>query len=252
MKKIFVTITLLLFSSSIFAVDWKDYGFTVDQVVEKQDKKTAIMKDSESNQITVTYDTEPTGASAKIITKLNTRLRSWSHMKVGELHFSIHNGTIEILINPSEFTYKDTNYLEYLSSGIYFTFSDDLYYNFRIAVDRVFVVIKGTYTDEASFNDKILSAIQDPRGYMKRRDPEYLLEQIESLETEQYRTRMALIAFIRKKPMETELVNQIVAMKKENPSYTSKEIVEAFKEKEVKVSSTDIKIVLSIFFNEFE
>ncbi|MES0491308.1 MAG: hypothetical protein ABUK01_15040 [Leptospirales bacterium] len=252
MKKIFITLTLLLFSSSIFAVNWENHGFTVDKIVDKGEKKTATLNDSDSNQITVTYDTEPSEANAKIIKKLNTKLRSWGNMKVGELHFSIHNGTIEILVNPSEFTYKKVNYLEYLSAGIYFSFTDDLYYNFRIAVDRVFVVIKGTFTDEATFNDKVFAAIEDPRGYMKRRDPEYLLEQIESLEADQYRTKMALIATIRRKPMNPSKVNKIVKMKKENPSFTSTEIAEAFKEKEIKISTSDIKVVLSVFFNEFE
>ena len=251
MKKLYVFIIGLIFNISVFATDWKSQGLKLVEENQSEESNDAVVADKNDNQFKVSYTGELQASTIKILKKLHANFLSWESIKIKEIKFLVSNGDINIVINPSEYTYKEVNFLDYISSGMYFSFKGTLTYNFRIAVNKVFVVIKGSYSDETALSEKIASAIKDPRGYMARRDPEYLLEKLESMELNHFRLKQVVLKRMTGRLLDPAMINKVVEAKKQNPAMTANELTKHLKEKEIKVSSSHVRAIFQVYFNEF-
>jgi hypothetical protein len=258
MKKYLITNLIILSTlaapaGQIFGADWSTYGFEIIHTQKDSSEITTdTLKNSEEHEIKVTYTGEVKENVKGIIKKLNADFRSWQAMKVESIKFSVINDEIQIYVTPKEYRYNDIDVMENLSSGILFSYRGNLLYNFRIMVDNLFVPIKGIYFDEKSFNEKIISAINDPQTYINARDPDYLLEKLDRLYVEFERLRTYHLAGANgNKPVEKEILDEVLKIKSENPDYTWKEVYDVMKEKKAKVSGGVVKAILSIYYNEF-
>lgn len=244
-----------LLGGSLYGINWSDYKVNVDDTkepIKENNRTTEFLTTSEGETFSIAYSGELSPSVAKTILRLNGELRSWESMKVSNIDFSVIDPrNIEIAVTPASFLANEIDYTEYVSGGVFFNYSGELYYNFRILVDKIFVNIKGSYIDEKNFVDKLASAVKDPRKYINNRDPEYLLEQIDRLELSLHRVRYALIADIVRKPVDQKLIDEIVELKKNNPSWKVKEIDESLREKEIRISHNIIRAVLQVYFNEY-
>lgn len=249
-----LVILTFIFSVSLSAADWESQGFTIVSSQKDENSTTLdIVKDKNNNELGVTYVNGLSEGHIRIIAKYNDEFRSWASMKVSSIKFSVIGEEIQIYVSPESYNYKEVNIMDYLSSGIMFTYKNNLMYNFRIMVDKLFVPIRGIFLDETSFNNKLVSAIKDPNTYINARDPEYILEKLEKMSVDMERLRAATLASRNgNRLVEKEVINEITDIKSKNPSFTYKEIFDQInKEKKVKTSPGIVKDVLNIYYNEY-
>jgi hypothetical protein len=247
-------ILLFIFSASLSAADWSSHGFSLlSSQKDSSDVTTDTIQDKNKNEVTVTYTGDLTENYIRNIEKFNNDFRSWANMKVQSIKFSIANDEIQIFVSPLSYTHNDINLMDYLSSGILFTYKVNLMYNFRILVEKLFVPIKGIYVDEKSFSDKIASAIKDPVTFINARDPEYLLEKLDKLTVDVVRLRNAELAKENGNHLvDKAVIDLVLDIKSKNPAFTYKEINEKIsKEKLAKTNSDIVRNILRFYLNEY-
>lgn len=249
-----ILILLFVVSASLSAADWSSSEFSlVGSNNDSSEVTTDTLQDKNKNEITVTYSGELTESNIRTIEKYNNDFRSWTSMKVKSIKFSVANDEVQVFVSPVSYVYNETNVMDYLSSGISFTYKVNLMYNFRIMVEKLFVPIKGIYIDEKTFSDKILSAIKDPITYINARDPEYLLERLDKLYVDLQRLRNSTLAEQNgNRLVDNSVITLVLDIKSKNPAYTYKEIYEKInKEKLAKTNSDIVRNILRIYLNEY-
>jgi len=255
--KTFILILLGLsasLSASLSAADWSSAGFSlVNSKSDSPGVTTDTLQDKNNNEVMVTYTGELSDRNIRVIEKYNNDFRSWTSMKVKSIKFGVANDEIQVFVSPENYVYNETNIMDYLPTGISFTYKVNLMYNFRIMVEKLFVPIRGIYIDEKSFSDKILSAIKDPITYINARDPEYLVERLDKLNVEFQRLRSAALAEANgNRLVDSHIVDLVLDIKSKNPSFTYKEIYTKIdKEKLAKTNSDVVRSILRIYFNEY-
>ncbi|MDH4199306.1 MAG: hypothetical protein OEV66_02910 [Spirochaetia bacterium] len=248
MKK---TLIVLFFSASLNAASW-DADYTVQSSQKEGDVTTDVLQDKAGVNVTVSYSGDLQENMISYVKKVNADFQSWKSLKLESIKVSFSDGDTQILVIPKSFSYNETNFMDYLPSGILFSYRAELVYNFRIMIGKLFVPIKGIFLDERSFNEKILSAIKDPVTYINARDPEYILEKLERVSTDLERLRAAYLAQLNgNRLIDKNLIQEIIDIKSRNPNFTNKEIEREVRDKKIKAGGGLIKDILRIYFNEF-
>ena len=165
----------------------------------------------------------------QIISSKNT-FYSWSELKIDSLKYIVSKDSVEILITPSSVMSKNENITGNIPAGMLFVLSDNiLQYDFRIMKDNVFVRIKGIFVDKSELFDKIALALEDPILYVRRNEPDYMLEQIDKHEEEIALLRQQL-EFTRNtfimsensgKLIEQDVINAVLEYKKAHTELTT-------------------------------
>jgi len=234
-------------------IKWDQFGFQLIRTGQENEHTSILLRDREKHLVTIIFHEDIDKEQIERIQRLNESFLSWRSMKIYSARYEVNeNGEIEVLIVPSSYNYKNTDIQEYLSTGLFFKYNRSLQYNFRIAVNKMFVAIKGSFIDETSFNEKMFEAINDPVSYVNSRDPENLYEtQVELVESIQI-LRAATMAYMNGgKRIDDQVVQTILTIKDEHPGYTYKEIYNEMKESGTRVSTNEIKIVLAVYKNEY-
>lgn len=234
---------------------------------------------AQSPTVTIKSDTEvpePIQAKAE---ELKKNLSSWKYMRPSRIEFSYADNTLEVTVVPASFTYEGRDLLRYLKSGIRFYYRDALEYDFRIFIDKMFLKVKGFYTEEEAFCKNLLNAIEDPKGYLRSRDPEFMLARIEKMQKDldglslkmhqleqsqgdlrkQFDTaRKALIAlhntgfFSGPSKVSDKVIERVVALKKAEPSLKADQIAERLEKEKIEASSKEVELILTAFFYELD
>lgn len=263
MKKVFI-ICAVLYSFQLHAFDWSSKGITVVEKGETDGRTELVLKDDKDNKFILSFFAEPDDAISQSVIKLNRDFRNWKNLKIDSIKFMYEQGGLEISIMPKSFSYEGKELATYMPSGMQFTYSYLLQYNFRINIDRLFVRIAGDFESEEAICKKIISAIENPREYIKKREPEYLLTKLETLETkyqrladEFYKLRAASLMlhnsgfFSSPAPIDKQIINRVIDMRLKDPSLTREKIADALEKDKVKASSREIDLILKVYFNDF-
>ncbi len=240
-----------LFSTNLYGQNWEEYDLTVVQRGMKDNQNFVVLEDADQRRFSVTFAEEFEDVILENILELHDTFANWESMSLRSISFMVAGeNSLEILIYPATYTVNGEDYSQYLTAGMFFTYADSLYYNFRILVDRVFVGIKGIYIDEGAFNEKLSEAVADPRAYVNSRDPEFMLEKIDRMEVTLRRLQYLTIADLNRREVEQSIIDRVVALKKENPSTTSSAIAEDLKAEDIKIGSSTVDIILKVYFTE--
>ncbi len=256
--KRYILLFLLLFNTSLFAYEWSNDNITIVSKTQDEDRTSVTLKDQGGNIFNVQYYNTLEEQTAKTIIRLKSDFYGWQNMKVDNLNFTSSEGGLQIAVVPKQYQYKNVDINQYLPSGMLFTYTTQLQYNFRINVSRLFVRIVGDFKDENKLSDKIVDAIQNPQEYIKRREPEYLLMQIERLEDEFQKLRYAVLALHNKgvfsgpEQINRDTISHIVNMRINNPKITADEISKSLEKDKIKASDREINLILNIYFNQFQ
>ena len=202
-----------------------------------------------------------------------------SNLKPESISYGVSDILIDINIQPKKFTCGEKDIMPHLPKGLLFNYDSTLSYNFRITVEKMFVKIKGYYTNEDELCKKVTSAIDDPAQYMKLRDPEYLLGQIEKMfdTQEKYKLEMDkiktdldkyklahekfLTAFLAMQnagmfsdatPVDPKIIDKVISIKTENPAYKKEQITDLLEKEGLEVSEDEVFLILAVYFNEYE
>lgn len=249
---------LVAFTVNIYAYDWTNDNVSIISQTSDENKTELKLKDESGNEFSVAYYDELQAETAKNILKLKKNFYEWENMKVDSINFIASEGGLQIAVIPKKYEYNGIDYNTYMPSGMMFTYTYALQYNFRITIERLFIRIKGDFSTENELSKKLADAVKNPQEFVKKRDPEYLLQRIELLDDTLHKMRTALLTlhnsgfFSGPKQIEPATINRVVDIKKENPSITVEKILETLEKEKVKTNDREVKLILNVYFNIFE
>lgn len=267
----------LFFLSAAFALHaakWEEYGFKVINQSQEDDKVTLEMTDAQGRALTAHYNAATASDKAiPIVAQLQKTLYSWKSMQVKTIRYTLlENNIVEVQVFPSAFSEDNVDFMKNIPGHLFFIYKDQLQYSFRLEVNKLFVKIKGYYTDEADLMKKMKQAVKDPQGFIIKRDPEYFIGKLEKLEEELEaqkgmnhrqekeleRLRAVLAAmhntgvFSGPEAIPEKLLLRIVELKKQNPAWKREQIQAQLDQDKVEWSKKHVKLVLGVYFSEFE
>lgn len=249
---------LVAFTVNIYAYDWTNDNVSIVNQAKDEDKTELKLKDETGNEFSVTYYEEIQAETAKNILKLKKNFYEWENMKVDSINFVASEGGLQISVIPKKYEYQGVDYNRYMPSGMLFTYTYALQYNFRITIESLFIRIKGDFSTETDLSKKLADAVKNPQEFVKKRDPEYLLQRIETLDDTVNKMRTALLTlhnsgfFSGPKQIEPGTINRVVDIKKQNPAITVEKILETLEKEKVKTNNQEVKLILNVYFNIFE
>ena len=248
-------------SAVVYAIDWQGLGANVTDKKEDGSRRTLTLKDGQNHVFKVTYQDETmAGKLAGKIIQYKNEFYSWRQIRVKEASFVVSDNFLEIIIIPMELMHNKTNLAGAVPAGITMTYyleKDILRYDFRIMKDNLLMRIPGDYKNEDEMVAKLTFAYDNPLTYMRRGDPESLLQEIEELQDKLEKLRQAFIYLNnedwinRYKTIPQETILKIIQLKQKNPKMNSKELWKELKKQKIKITKHELKLVLILYFNEF-
>ena len=265
-KKIYVLLVLFALTSSAYAYNWSAAGFQEISSGVEDDENYLILKDNNSVTIKIRFhDEAPRGWEDQVV-ELNKKFTQWKYMKSSAIDYLVTSNSLEVLITPNHFTYNNNDFLPYIPGGMTFILYDyGINYNFRVTKDNIFLRLNDKFIDEESLCKRIKEALDDPVLYLKKREPEYLLQKLNELESDiaqlkMYHDRLANsvlylhntgIFGIGNTPVKSSLIKKVVELKTNEPTLTLDKIKEQLDKEKVDYSNKELKLILNIFYNEF-
>lgn len=263
---IYSVIFVAIFISNAIAYDWSSVGWSVKETGIVEDENFMILQDSYNHEIKIRYRGELDDKLAVQIVKTYPRFQDWNYMKVSVIEFFVNGSTLEILIIPSEFNYKGTDFLPHIPGGMTFISDYELRYNFRVTKDQFFLRLADKFIDEESLCLRMKEAIDDPVSYLKKREPEYFLAKLTELENgqkelinQQEKLINAVLYFqntgflgFGNNQVKAAVVKRVIELKTTDPSLDKKKIKVILEKEKVEVPEKEIELILNIFYNEFK
>ncbi|HNR90260.1 MAG TPA: hypothetical protein PKM65_18125 [Spirochaetota bacterium] len=266
-KLLFLAIILALSAANAHAAFEfeKQSGITVVQKNEGEEETELLLKDARGNAFTVVFSDKISDNMGKLILTLKDDFYNFKTVKIKDVKFAVGRDSLDANLTPAQLEFTGQNLLPYITSGLLFTYRNDLRYNFRIAAPdknnrekMVAVRIRGEFMTEDRLCAKIAEAVKDPVYFNKKRDPEYLIGKIEELEKTQERVRYAVMTlhntgfFSGPAPVQFSVIKRVIELKAGNPKLSKQQLVEALEKENIKTSGKEVSVVLAVFFNEFE
>jgi len=256
MKRILITLFFFLISSTLFAFDWQTKNVTNEKQLDNDD--LVCLKDGTGNIFFVEDGLNLPDEQAELVLKQKDIFYKLQNIKINRINFNFENGTLYILVIPSEMKCDNVDAAAYLPSGMGFSVENgNLLYNFRIRKDSYFIRINGAYISEKVLCDKVAEAINTPQTFVQRRDPDYLLASFEKLNKENDQLKKTIITlnnrgfFSNDGPVDDKIIAKVVSLKTQNSKLTAKEIEAALKKENIQVTSRAVELILNVYFNEF-
>ncbi|MCL1833822.1 MAG: hypothetical protein FWG49_04900 [Leptospirales bacterium] len=265
-KKIYILLSLFVLTSNAFAYNWSSAGFREISSGVEGEENYLILKDRNSITIKIRYyDEVPKGWEDKVV-ELNRSFARWKYMKPKSIDYLVTNNSLEVLINPSSFTYNNNNFLQYVPGGMTFILYDyGITYNFRITKDKIFLRLNDKFIDEESLCKRIKEAVDDPVLYLKKREPEYLLQKLNEIEGDiallkMHHDKLANsvlylhntgVLGIGNSQVKNSLIKRVVELKTKDPTLSIDQIKKQLDKDKIDFSNKELKLILNIFYNEF-
>ena len=257
MKRIlFIIIMIAVTSVPVFSADWSSKGITHDA---ETDKGSMIgFRDDANHFFYVEDGLNVTDEEAVAILKMKDIFFSWQGVTFKDIKFSVEGSVINAVVIPAEMKNDSLDLVPYLPAGmLFYTQNESIQYNFRVKKDTYFLKIAGAFISDKVLFNKIVEAIRTPQTFVQRRDPDYLLSQIDRMNYESDLLKKSIIAlnnkgfFSNRGPVDPKAVDMVVRIKMKNPSVKISEIeAELIKEK-INITTSEIELILNVYFNEF-
>jgi len=152
-----------------------------------------------------------------------------------------------------------------------------------VAVDSLFLRINGPYTNEGEIVKKVSEAVSDPRKFLVRSDPEYVLSRFDqydkslqdlraandalgaanaALRTENQELKDELdkvriasmnnqnVDWFSKKPVPPAGIARVTELKKNDPAMTIAQVSKELQTEGIKMTDQEIRLVFQYYFNE--
>jgi hypothetical protein len=271
--RIFGMVLFLGSTVGVQASTWEEYGFKIVTSSQDDDRMSLELLDGAGKKVTVVSSTRASDAAIPLVAKLHKQMLSWKSMQVKSERYTLfESGVIEIQVFPELFADGDVDFMKHIPGHLFFIYKDQLQYSFRLEVNKLFVKIKGYYTDEADLLKKLKQAIKDPQGFIVKRDPEYFIAKLEKLEEELevqkgkshsqekelIRLRAMIVAlhnsgfFSGPEAVHEKLLQRVVEIKKQNPAWGIAQITEQLDREKIEWSKKHVRLILAVFYSEYE
>lgn len=270
-----VTLLLIgvLFTAGVSANKWEEQRFKILHSSQEDEKTTLDMTDGEGRPLTVHFTGAPPEKVVAMIGSLQKSFHSWKSMQVKSIRYTVFDsGVVEVQVFPSSFKEDNVDFMQYIPGHLFFVYKDQLQYSFRLEINKLFVKIKGYYTDEADLLKKLKQAVKDPQGFIIKRDPEYFIGKLEKLEEEleaqkgevhrhkkeleRLRAVMAAMhntgVFSGPEAIPEKLALRVIELKSVNPNWKREQIQEQLDRDKMEYSKKQVKLILAVYFSVFE
>mgnify|MGYP001768693297 CR=1 FL=1 len=266
MKGFYILLCLFMLTGSAMAYDWNSGGYTLVNTGTEGEENFLNVKDDKGVPLKIRYHGELSDTWSEKIVELNKKFGEWKYMKPESIEYLFTGNSLEILILPASFNYSNTDYLPFIPGGMTFIYDYALRYNFRVTRNEIFLRLNDKFIDEESFCKRVKEAVDDPIAYLKKRDPEYFLQKLNELEES-----MALLKSGHEKltksvlyfqntgfmgfgnnPVKTAVIKRVIELKTADPSLKSEKLKEALEKEKIEASEKEIKLILNVFYNEFD
>ncbi|MBV6493592.1 MAG: hypothetical protein LDLANPLL_01615 [Turneriella sp.] len=278
MNKRIIVSALLVITTSLSAANWEEYGFKIlsssqENTQGMDDRTTLELSDKDGRALTVQTSGNAADKSIPAVAQLQKTLFGLKSMQIKNIRYSLlENGIVEVQVFPASFSSDGVDFMPNIPGHLFFIYKDQLQYSFRLEVNKLFVKIKGYYTDEAELLKKMKQAIKDPQGFIVKRDPEYFIAKLEKLEeeletqkskthrleTEMERMRRITAAlhnsgiFSGPEAIPEKLINRVVELKTKNPAWKQEQIQTQLDQEKVEWTKKQIRLILAVYFSELE
>ncbi|HNX57679.1 MAG TPA: hypothetical protein PKK43_01165 [Spirochaetota bacterium] len=256
MKRIIILICMICISLPAFSADWTAKGIMHDPETDQDSWKG--FRDADNHFFLVEDGLNVTDEEAASIIKMKDIFFSWQNVKFRDIKFSIEGSVINAVVIPSDLKNDSLDLVPYLPAGmLFYTQNESMQYNFRIKKDTYFLKITGAFISDKVLFDKITEAVRTPQTFVQRRDPDYLLSQLDRINYEQDQLKKSIIAlnnkgfFSNRGPVDSKAVDKVVELRTKNPSIKISEIEAELAKEKIQILTSEIELILNVYFNQF-
>ena len=265
MKGFYILLCLFILGSNAMAYDWNSGGYTMVNTGSEGEENFLNVKDSSGVDIKIRYTGELAETWPDKIKELDQKFQDWKYMKPQRIEFLVVGNSVEILILPSSFKYGEMDFMPYIPAGMTFIYDYALRYNFRVTRNEIFLRLNDKFIDEESFCKRMKEAVDDPIGYLKKREPEYFLQKLNELEENMallkdghdkltrsvlYFQNSGFLGF-GNSPVKSVVIKRVIEMKTADPALNSEKLREMLGKEKIEASEKEIKLILNVFYNEY-
>lgn len=276
-RTMFAAMAIVCVSSFVAAQDaasppWEDIlaqgGVKVVGKTARGDR-TSYTLEAASGRFTLDAAGTVGSETAKAILALRSAISGWKSLVPSAVAFTALGDDVRVRVVPATFAEGSRDFLAYVPSGLVFSamggFVD---YEFRVKVDAYFLRFRGRFAGERELLDRLVSAIDDPAGFVKNNDPDYhmartieqeeviiaLTARVEALEKKSALLETALIANQAKsaaKPVDPKIIAAVADLRAKNPKMAAKDMVVQLKTQGITANVKQVGAVLAILFGEY-
>lgn len=265
MKGFYILLCLFMLGVNAMAFDWNSGGYTLVNTGSEGEENFLNVKDAGGVNLKIRYQGELSDSWSEKITELNKKFGEWKYMKPESIEYLVTGSSLEILILPQSFKYNDTDFLPFIPGGMTFIYDYALRYNFRVAKNEIFLRLNDKFIDEDSFCKRMKEAVDDPIAYLKKRDPEYFLQKLNELEEGMailrdghdklaksvlYFQNSGFLGF-GNNPVKAAVIKRVIELKTADSTLNSAKLKEMLEKEKIEASEKEIKLILNVFYNEF-
>ncbi|MBP8083232.1 MAG: hypothetical protein KAZ87_08540 [Spirochaetes bacterium] len=273
MKKILLILLSLIISSEAYSFDWSTLSMTPAEKNEESDEDAVFLTDSDSKIYIIENEQKVNDQIATEIAQFIRIAKSWKYIVWKEMKFYITSDGLQFAVYPSKIEYKNEDLLPFIPGGMVFSYEEGAQrYDFRLIKKNTIIKMRGAYIEEEPLLAKISEALNDPKSFMKKRDPDFLLAKIEELENkldkaetnalsakiQNDKIAADLIAFQNarmfnsKQFVSADIISRIVELKKADSRITTEEMKKKMDEEKKNISLEEINLIYGVYFNEYK
>ena len=272
MKKLIFILSLVI-SAEAYSFDWSTISLTSAEKNEESDEDSVYLTDSDSKIYIIENEHKVDAQIASEIAQFIRIAKGWKFILWNEMKFYITPEGLQFAVYPSKVEYKNENLLPFIPGGMVFSHEEGSQrYDFRLIKKNTIIKMRGAYIEEEPLLAKISEALNDPKSFMKKRDPDFLLAKIEELENkldkaetnalsakiQNDKIAADLIAFQNarmfnsKKAVTADIIARIVELKKEDSRLTAEEMKKKMDIEKKNVTLEEINLIYGVYFNEYK
>ncbi|POR02225.1 hypothetical protein AU468_06440 [Alkalispirochaeta sphaeroplastigenens] len=110
---------------------------------------------------------------------LHELLEDLPGLQIGRIRLALEGSRMTAVVLPREYRLQGEDYLAYLPGGMRFVFEEAWTYDFRLLVESFSLRVQGQFLTARQLSERIISAVENPAGYIRSSDPYYLAQRLE-------------------------------------------------------------------------
>jgi hypothetical protein len=183
MKKVMVVAVILAVVVGLgWTQDFQSRGYQLQSTSKEGIYTVYQLVDGRGNAFTLAAAKPITASQIDLLNSVRDKFSAFKALQIASVRIVFSDSKADIIVVPRAYVYKDVDFAKYLPSGLQFSYTDYLEYDFRMAVDNMFIRVSGQFFTEDQLSDKLLSVVQNPGAYIQSQDPEYILRKFKEID----------------------------------------------------------------------
>lgn len=271
-KTIAILVVLFSVCASLGAVEFADYGLTVLGERTEDGLRLTTLRDEDGREFTFGADVAVGEDEIAIVEQILDLVFGFDSMEIEELRIVLGERRVSVQVRPRNFVHEGVDLGSLTPAGVQFYFVDYLEYDFRMLVSGLFLRLRGQFVNEELLLERLVRAARNPEQFLQSQNPEFVLSRIHELEvelseaqqelrelsTELELARNAVLVFENRsffgslRIPDSAAVRRLIELKHEVPSLSQDDMRERLEAEGHSVSSKEVFLIYSLYFNEFE